>query len=156
VGEGVYIGNGAFLDPDFCFLIRIDDHARISENVTMLAHDGSTRTLVGWTRLAPVVIGERSFVGAGSIILPGVTVGARAIVGAGSVVRKDVEPDTVVAGNPARVVTDHAAFLARHREAVEHRPSWPREGWAVSTGITPERRERMLQALLAASEGYIR
>ncbi len=44
------------------------------------------------------------FMGAGSTILPGVTVGENAVVGAGSVVTKDVEDNTVVAGNPARLI----------------------------------------------------
>jgi acetyltransferase-like isoleucine patch superfamily enzyme len=53
---------------------------------------------------AKVRICEDAFIGAGAIILKGVTIGARAIVGAGAVVTKDVEPDTIVAGVPARFV----------------------------------------------------
>ncbi|HVS95597.1 MAG TPA: acyltransferase [Puia sp.] len=53
---------------------------------------------------APITIGDNAWIGMNSIILKGVTVGEGAIVGAGSVVTKDVEPWTVVAGNPARVV----------------------------------------------------
>src|SRR3954451_23829152 len=64
VGDGVFVGLNAFLDPDFCFLIRIEDRARIAVNVTVLAHDASSRTLVGWTRVAPVVIGRDTFIGA--------------------------------------------------------------------------------------------
>lgn len=51
----------------------------------------------------PVTIGADVWIGGGAIILAGVTVGDRAIVGAGSVVTRDVAPDTVVTGNPARV-----------------------------------------------------
>ena len=50
----------------------------------------------------PVVIGENVFIGAHSILLKGVTIGDRSIIGAGSVVTKDVGPDEVWAGNPAR------------------------------------------------------
>jgi UDP-2-acetamido-3-amino-2,3-dideoxy-glucuronate N-acetyltransferase len=50
------------------------------------------------------VIKRGATVGAGAVVLPGVTIGERAMVGAGAVVTKDVEPDTVVVGNPARVV----------------------------------------------------
>lgn len=52
----------------------------------------------------PVHIGKRAWIGAGATILPGVTIGDNAVVGAGSVVTKDVEPDTIVAGNPARLI----------------------------------------------------
>lgn len=53
---------------------------------------------------APVLIGERAWLGMRVMVLPGVTIGADAIVGAGSLVTRDVEPGTVVAGTPARVL----------------------------------------------------
>lgn len=51
--------------------------------------------------MAPIRIGARAFIGARCIILKGVTIGDGAVVGAGSVVSRDVEPNSVVAGNPA-------------------------------------------------------
>ncbi|MGD9781168.1 MAG: DapH/DapD/GlmU-related protein [Kiritimatiellia bacterium] len=58
---------------------------------------------------APVAIGDHAWIGMNSLILKGVRIGARAIVAAGAVVVKDVPPDVVVAGNPARVVKQLAA-----------------------------------------------
>lgn len=52
----------------------------------------------------PVVIGRGAFLGVGSIVLMGVTVGEHAYIGAGAVVTSDVEPHTLVVGNPARPV----------------------------------------------------
>jgi len=52
----------------------------------------------------PVRIGDGTWVGARAIILPGVTIGRRCLIAAGSVVSKDVPDDTLVAGNPARVI----------------------------------------------------
>jgi acetyltransferase-like isoleucine patch superfamily enzyme len=53
---------------------------------------------------APIRIGRGSWVGARAIILPGVTIGSRCLVAAGTVVTKDVPDDSLVAGNPGRVV----------------------------------------------------
>ena len=55
-------------------------------------------------RHAPVRIGERCFIGGGSVILPGVTIGNEVIVGAGAVVFDDVPDRCIVAGNPARIL----------------------------------------------------
>ncbi len=52
----------------------------------------------------PIAIGSDVWVGGGAIICPGVTVGDRSIIGAGSVVTRDVPSDSIVAGNPARVI----------------------------------------------------
>jgi len=52
----------------------------------------------------PVTIGDHVWIGTRALILPGVTIGAGAVVGAGSVVTKDVPPNGVVAGNPARLL----------------------------------------------------
>jgi acetyltransferase-like isoleucine patch superfamily enzyme len=53
---------------------------------------------------APVVLEEDVWVGANAMILKGVTVGRASIVGAGAVVTKDVPPNSIVAGNPARII----------------------------------------------------
>lgn len=83
--------------------ITIDDDAQIAANVQLISnnHDLKERMVI---TCKPVHICRKAWIGAGATILPGVTVGENSVVGAGSVVTHDVEPDTVVAGNPARVV----------------------------------------------------
>jgi acetyltransferase-like isoleucine patch superfamily enzyme len=54
----------------------------------------------------PIIIGDNAFIGARAIILKGVTIGTGAVVGAGSVVSKNVEPFSVVGGNPAVFIKD--------------------------------------------------
>lgn len=52
----------------------------------------------------PITIGDDVWVGGGVVVCPGVTIGHNSVVGAGSVVTRDVQPYTVVAGNPAKVI----------------------------------------------------
>ena len=52
----------------------------------------------------PITIGRNVWIGGGAILLPGVLVGENAVIGAGSVVTKDVPPNTLVAGNPAKII----------------------------------------------------
>lgn len=153
IGHNVFVGGGTILDPDFAFLISIGDDSIISLGVIVLAHDASTRRHIGYSRVAPVTIGRRVFIGARSVVLPGVTIGDDAIVGAGSVVRRDVEPGTVVAGNPAQMVATTEDYVARHRAALDRRPQWPRE-FRASTGIAPAEREAM-RALLRDGEAFV-
>lgn len=83
--------------------ITIEDDAQVAANVQLISnnHDIHDRKILVCN---PVVLKKNCWIGAGASILPGVTVGENAIVGAGSVVTKDVEANTIVAGNPAKVI----------------------------------------------------
>ena len=70
--------------------------------VLTLGHDPQSSDFAD--RGGDVVIGNRAWIGYGALILPGITIGDGAVVGAGAVVTKDVEPFTIVAGNPARKI----------------------------------------------------
>ena len=83
--------------------IIIDDNAMVAANAQLISnnHDLHDRELL---ICKPVHIGKNVWVGAGATILPGVTVGDNAVVAAGAVVTKDVAPNTIVGGNPAKVI----------------------------------------------------
>ena len=84
--------------------ITIGDRVTVSREVFLCtaSHDISSPTMD--LIHAPIVIGSDAWIGARAIVLPGVTIGEGAVVAAGAVVTKDVEPWTVVGGNPAKFI----------------------------------------------------
>ena len=90
----VTIGSDVMMGPD-C-LIYTSNHGMKKRDIPMWKQESS--------KTEPVVIGNDVWIGARVIILPGVTIGDGSVIGAGSVVTKDVEPYSIVAGNPARVI----------------------------------------------------
>lgn len=98
VGKNAFIGSEVFIDDQFPELASIGESAVVSFRATIITHDDS-RNIV-----SPVTIGEKAFIGACAVILPGVSIGDNAVVGAGAVVTKDVPAGATVAGNPARTL----------------------------------------------------
>ena len=78
--------------------ITIGDHTLVAFKTLILGIDRASG------KEGAVHIGRNCFIGGGSLIMPGVTIGDGSIVGAGSVVDRDVPADSIVVGNPARVV----------------------------------------------------
>jgi len=85
-------------DKTFPAGIHIGAETFLAFDVAVLSHD-MIRALYAHTR-----IGERCFIGARSVIMPGVVIGSGSVVAAGSVVTRDVPPRSIVAGNPARII----------------------------------------------------
>jgi len=109
IGHHVFVGLDSYLDCQFPELITIEDDVTVSFRVTVVVHDDARRLDriepgAGDGTVAPVRLRRGCYLGAGCLILPGVTVGERAVVASGAVVTRDVEPETVVAGVPARAV----------------------------------------------------
>lgn len=115
IQEGVYIGNRCKIQDmvSICTGTVIEDEVFIGPGVIFTNDkypqatnaDGSVKTALDWS-VSPVVVKQGARIGAGAILCPGVTVYERAFVGAGAVVTRDVLADTMVFGNPARVVYD--------------------------------------------------
>ena len=107
LGHLAYLGKGCFLD--LVKPIEIDDEASVSAACVLLTHgDPGTGRFMEQTYFprvtGPIRIGRYAWIGAGAVVLPGVQIGECSVVGAGAVVTEDVEPFTVVAGVPARLI----------------------------------------------------
>jgi len=110
-GQHITLGDHVYLNFACTILdnaaVSIGNHVMIGPNVQLYtaAHalEAAARN-AGWETAHPIRIGDNVWIGGGAVVLPGVTVGCNAVIGAGAVVTRDVAANTVVAGNPARVI----------------------------------------------------
>ena len=119
IQKGVYIGKNCKISSHtfICEGVKIEDRVFVGHNVSFINDkfpratnpDGSMQTDTDWSIIETLVC-EGVSIGTSATILCGITIGKNAIVGAGSVVTKDVPPDTIVAGNPARIVRKNFAL----------------------------------------------
>ena len=107
VGKRCKISSHSFI----CEGVTIEDEVFLGHNVTFIndlfpratAGNGQLQTEADW-ECRPTLVKRGASIGSSATLLCGITVGENAIVGAGSVVTRDVPPNTIVAGNPARVM----------------------------------------------------
>lgn len=113
IQKGVKIGKNCKISSHtfICEGVTIEDNVFVGHNVTFIndmyprapAADGGLQTEADW-ECVPTLVKKGASIGSSASLLCGITVGENAIVGTGSVVTKDVPPNTIAAGNPARVL----------------------------------------------------
>ncbi len=112
-GQSIYVGDHVYLNVLCTILdcneVHIGDHVMMGPGVQIYtaAHllQAEARNQ-GWEEAKPIVIEDNVWLGDSAILLPGVRIGPNAVVGAGAVVPRSVPANTVVAGNPARVIRE--------------------------------------------------
>lgn len=153
LGKGINLPSSIWIDTSHCFLISIGDNCGFGEECLILAHDAMPNEFLDATRLGRVTIHESCHFGARTVILPGVEIGPRSIIGANSVVISDIPPDTLAAGNPAKVICSLDEYLEKHRQAMKTMPLFQFKEFDYNY-ITPERMKEM-QEKLEKSPGYM-
>lgn len=146
VGTGFSRQQGCYIDPTHCFLIEIGSNVTMSIRVTLMAHDASTKKSLGYTKIGKIHIGDNVFIGANATVLPGVCIGSNSIVGANSVVTKNVPENTVVAGNPARVVCTLSEFMEKNSAIMQNTRVFGRE-YRFSKSLSEAQKNEMREAV---------
>jgi len=106
IGKGV---SNSFAVSSCCYIqgingIEIGEHTIFASGVKIISANHDPLDLSKSIKSKPISIGKRVWLGANAIVLPGVRIGDGAIVAAGAIVTKDVEPNCVVGGNPAKIL----------------------------------------------------
>jgi len=107
IGKNVFIGNEVFIDNTYPESVIIEDNVTIIARAMIIGHAFYPRHLkkiLNSSDRKGVILKKGCYIGAQTVILPGVTIGECAIIAAGAVVTKDVPPYSLVAGVPAKVI----------------------------------------------------
>ena len=148
IGKNFSYGKGCFFDPSICFLIEIGNNVTFSSKVHLLAHDASTKKMLGYSKVAPVRIGDNVFIGANVTVLPGVKIGNGSIIGAGSVVTKSIPENQVWGGNPAKFISTTENYYAKVSKKNAKRFN---AMYKIGCGITEEMKLEMKRELERSS-----
>lgn len=155
IGSNFRRNEHCIIDQSHCWLISIGNDVTLAPNVHILAHDASMWSALGYTKIAPVEIGDNVFIGAGSIILPGVTIGSNVVIGAGSVVTKSIPANLVVAGNPAQQISTYEDFIAKNKQLMSNCPNYDKSYTLRNKDISDEQKAKMIEELSEFSMGFV-
>ena len=153
VGKNFKRLNGVILDPGHCWLIEIGDNVTMAPRVHILCHDASTKQFLNYTKIGRVTIGNNVFIGAESVVLPGVTIGDNVIIGANSTVTHDIPANSVAVGSPARVICTLEEYLAKEKKRLETAPCYGEE-FTLRQNVSMEKRLQQKEEL-TGKIGYI-
>lgn len=148
VGKDCWFGNGVFIDPTFCCLIRIGNNCTITSNAHILAHDASTKKALGYTKIGQVCIGNSVFIGANVTILPNVKIGDNSVIAAGAVVTKNIPDNEVWGGNPAKYICTLDEYIEKHQK----QEFWQQEALHK---LSEEDKVKKLREITSAGIAYI-
>lgn len=127
VQDGFYIDPSAYFDQYDYNLIEIGREVTISRDVLFLTHDFSiTKGLhaIGENHngyiVKSIVVGNNCFIGARALLMPGTTIGDNTIIGAGAVVKGNIPRNSIVVGNPSKVIGSIEDFGKKHLVAKDY------------------------------------
>lgn len=153
VGKNFGRLNGVILDPSHCWLIEIGNNVTMAPRVHILCHDASTKQFLGYTKIGRVTIGDNVFIGADTVVLPGVTIGSNVVIGANSTVTHDIPDGSVVAGSPAKILCSLDEYLDKEKTRMENSICFGEE-YTLRQNVSMEMRMQQKESLKGRI-GYI-
>lgn len=131
--KGVKIGkNTVIYGSDYLmfstepWLVTIGENCSITEGVKFLTHDGGTlvtknldKSIEDFVICGNIQIGNNTYIGIRTIILPGVVIGSNCIIGCGSIVTKDIPDNSVACGVPCKVVSDTNKYIQKVHDIID-------------------------------------
>lgn len=155
VGKNFERMAGVILDDSHCWLIEIGDNVTMAPRVHVLCHDASTKKFLGYTKIGRVSIGNNVFIGAGSVILPGVRIGNNAVIGANSTVTHDIPDGIVAAGTPAKKLCSLEEYLEKEKERMKNSPCYDERYTMRSAELDTNKRQQQQTDLANGIIGFV-
>lgn len=146
IGKNFLRMHDTIIDPSHCWLITIGDNVTLAPRVHILAHDASTCHHLGYARIGRVDIGNNVFIGADTVILPGVEIGNNAVIGANSTVTKSIPAGMVAAGNPAKIICTTQEYIERNKKRMANGFIYD-ESYTLRKNITEEKKDQQRRDL---------
>lgn len=152
--SGAVIGDNCHIygsiDRGHEFLVSMGNNVTLASGSRILTHDGSTKKIIGYSRIGRVDIGDDVFIGANSIILPNVKIGSKVIIGAGAVVTKDITDNSLAVGNPAKIIGTYDDYVEKTKKQAETLPVWNTH----YSNKTLEEKQQIKATLLDSGYGF--
>lgn len=151
----MFIGGDFFVETEWAKLLTIEDGVVIARGGQIILHDSALTNVADYPcKVGPVTLRKGCYLGTRVTVLPGVEIGERAIIGACSVVTKDVPPETVAAGVPARVIGSIHELKTKYDADMDNPNSrfryWKIPAWRRHLGrLPPDEAQGELEKFLA-------
>ena len=143
IGENCHIYGS--IDNGHEYLVTIGNNVTLASGSRLLTHDGSTKKILGYSKIGRIDIGDDVFIGAYSIVLPNVKIGSRVVIGAGSIVSRDIPDNSVAVGSPAKVIGTYDDYESKNRKLFEVSPVWETHYSKKTDKEKQEQREVLLK-----------
>lgn len=154
VGKNFERLNNVLIDDSHAWLIEIGDNVTLAPRVHILAHDASTKKFLGYTKIGSVKIGNNVFVGAESVLLPGIQIGNNVIIGANSTVVHDIPNNSVVVGSPARVLCSLDEYIEKEQNNMKEFPVYGEE-YTLRKGVSVAMKMKQKEEIFKYKRGYV-